>query len=87
VCSTLGSWLLLKDPLTTGRVLGVSTILCGLVALGWDGLANHGDLTWLGDAMFVLGGLFWASYTLASRAWRVEPLHATAVVAVVSMLL
>ena len=87
VCSTLGSWLLLKDPLTTGRVLGVSTILCGLVALGWDGLANHGDRTWLGDTMFVLGGMFWASYTLGSRAWRVEPLHATAVVAVVSMLL
>jgi len=87
VCSTLGSWLLLKDPLTSGRVLGVSTILCGLVALGWDGLANHGDRTWLGDTMFVLGGMFWASYTLGSRAWRVEPLHATAVVAVVSMLL
>jgi drug/metabolite transporter (DMT)-like permease len=87
VCATLGSWLLLKDPLTSGRVLGVSTILCGLVALGWDGLANHGDRTWLGDTMFVLGGMFWASYTLGSRAWRVEPLHATAVVAVVSMLL
>jgi drug/metabolite transporter (DMT)-like permease len=87
VCSTLGSWLLLRDRLTAGRVLGVSTLLCGLVALGWDGLANHGDRTWLGDAMFVLGGLFWASYTLGSRAWRVDPLHATAVVAVLSMLL
>ena len=87
VCSTLGSWLLLNDPLTRARVLGVGTILLGLVALGWDGLANHGDRTWLGDAMFVLGGLFWASYTLASRAWRVEPLHATAVVGVLSLLL
>ena len=86
VCTTLGSWLLLKDPLTAGRALGVGTILCGLAALGWDGLANHGANTWLGDTMFVLGGLFWATYTLASRAWRVEPLHATAVVAVVSML-
>ena len=79
--------MLLKEPLTTDRVLGVGTILCGLVALGWDGLANHGDLTWLGDTMFVLGGVFWASYTLGSRAAHVDPLHATAVVAVLSMLL
>lgn len=86
VCTTLGSWLLLKDPLTSGRMLGVGTILCGLVALGWDGLSNHGETTWLGDAMFALGGLFWACYTLASRAWRVDPLYATAVVGVVSLL-
>jgi drug/metabolite transporter (DMT)-like permease len=85
LCSTLGSWLILKDPLNGGRVLGVLTIFLGLVTLGWDGLANHGERTWLGDAMFLLGGVFWASYTVASRAWRVEPLPTTAVVAVLSL--
>jgi drug/metabolite transporter (DMT)-like permease len=55
--------------------------------LGWDGLANHGELTWLGDAMFAVGGLFWASYTIGSRVLRVDSLHATAVVAVLSMAL
>jgi drug/metabolite transporter (DMT)-like permease len=87
LCSTLGSAWLLSDRLTRSRVLGVTAITVGLVALGWDGFANHGELTWLGDAMFLLGGLFWASYTLASRAWRVDPLHVTAVVAVLSMVL
>jgi drug/metabolite transporter (DMT)-like permease len=87
LCSTLGSAWLLDDRLTHGRLLGVTAITAGLVALGWDGLANHGELTWLGDAMFVLGGVFWASYTVASRAWRVEPLYATAVVGVISMAL
>jgi len=86
LCSTLGSAWLLGDALTRSRVLGVIAITAGLVALGWDGLANHGELTWLGDAMFALGGLFWAGYTIASRAWRVEPLHATAVVGVLSMI-
>jgi drug/metabolite transporter (DMT)-like permease len=86
LCSTLGSSWLLDDTLTRARLLGVTAITVGLVALGWDGLKNHGELTWLGDAMFVLGGVFWATYTLASRAWRVEPLHATAVVAVLSLL-
>jgi drug/metabolite transporter (DMT)-like permease len=87
LCSTVGSYLVLKDPLTSNRIVGVLAITLGLLALAWDGLANHGDLTWLGDAMFALGGLFWASYTIGSRVWRVEPLHATAVVGVLSMAL
>jgi drug/metabolite transporter (DMT)-like permease len=87
LCTTLGSAWLLDDRLTRSRLTGVTAITVGLIAMGWDGLANHGDLTWLGDAMFVLGGMFWSSYTIASRAWRVEPLHATAVVGVLSMAL
>ena len=87
LCSTLGSRLILKEPLNGGRIAGALAITAGLVALGWDGLKNHGELTWLGDAMFVLGGLFWASYTIGLRVWRVEPVHATAIVGVLSMVL
>jgi drug/metabolite transporter (DMT)-like permease len=87
LCSTLGGVLVLKEPLTPSRVVGALAILAGLVGMGWDGLKNHGEFTWLGDAMFALGGLFWASYTVGSRVWRVEPLHATAVVGVLSMVL
>jgi drug/metabolite transporter (DMT)-like permease len=87
LASTIGSAWLLGDKLVPGRVVGALAIAGGIVMLGWDGLANHGERTWLGDAMFVLGGLFWAGYTLASRAWQVAPLHATAVVAVLSMLI
>ncbi len=85
LCSTVGSWLILKDPLNSGRVLGVLTIFCGLLALGWDGLANQGANAWRGDTMFLIAGVFWASYTVGSRFWRVEPLAATATVAVLSL--
>jgi len=87
LCSTLGSRLILKETLTTSRIVGAIVITAGLVTLGWDGLSNHGELTWLGDLMFALGGLFWASYTIGSRVWHVDPLHATAVVGVLSMVL
>jgi drug/metabolite transporter (DMT)-like permease len=87
LCSTLGSRVILGEALNLGRVVGVLTIFGGLLMLGWDGLANHGELTWLGDSMFLLGGVFWASYTIASRVWAVEPLHATTLVAVLSMAL
>jgi drug/metabolite transporter (DMT)-like permease len=84
--STLGSWWLLGDRPEAGRIAGVLTIFAGLLMLGWDGLANHGEHTWLGDVMFLLGGLFWASYTIGSRAWSVAPFHATVVVSVLSMI-
>jgi drug/metabolite transporter (DMT)-like permease len=87
VCSTLGGWLLLKEPPTSARLAGVGTILIGLIALGWDGLTNRAEHTWIGDAMFLVGGMFWATYTLGSRAWKLEPLHATALVAVLSLAL
>ncbi len=85
--STLGSRLILGDHLQVGRIVGVLTILSGIIFLGWDGLTNHGELTWLGDLMFLVGGMFWASYTIGSRVWKVDPFHATVVVAVLSMLL
>ena len=87
LCSTVGSWLILGDRPTAGRVAGALTILAGLLLLGWDGFANHGDRTWIGDAMFVLAGVFWATYTISSRVWSVQPFHATVIVAVISMLL
>jgi drug/metabolite transporter (DMT)-like permease len=86
LCSTIGSRLILNDPLNTGRVIGVLAIFSGLVAMGWDGLANHGDRTWIGDAMFLTGGVFWATYTIASRKWRVAPVPTTAIVAVLSFI-
>jgi drug/metabolite transporter (DMT)-like permease len=85
--STLGARVILGDHLQLARVVGVVTILSGIVLLGWDGLANHGELTWLGDLMFLLGGLSWAGYTIGSRVWNVDPLHTTVIVAVVSMFL
>jgi drug/metabolite transporter (DMT)-like permease len=85
--TTLGSWLLLKDELPAGRVAGAAIILVGLALLGWDGVDNHGALTWLGDSMFLAGGIFWAGYTIGSRYWAVEPFQATVLVAVLSMAL
>lgn len=35
--------------------------------------------------MFAAGGTLWAIYTVASRPWKVDPIHATALVAVLSM--
>jgi drug/metabolite transporter (DMT)-like permease len=83
--STLGGWLILGDRPDRARLLGLAAILSGVMMIGWDGLAEGGNDAWIGDALFVLAGLLWAIYTVASRAWAVEPLHATALVSVISM--
>ena len=85
--SALGSWLFLGDRPGRTRLLGLAVIIGGVLMIGWQGLAGSGAEVWTGDLMFVAGGLFWAIYTVGSRYWSVDPLHATALVSVLSMVL
>jgi len=87
VFSTLGSWLFLGDRLNRGRACGLAVIIGGVVMIGWQGLSNGGADTWTGDLMFVGGGLLWACYTVTSRTFSFDPIHATALVSVISMVL
>lgn len=84
--STLGGWLLLGDRPDRARWTGLALIVCGVALVGWQGLAGGEEGAWIGDLMFAAGGTLWAIYTIASRAWKVDPIHATALVAVLSML-
>ncbi len=84
--STLGGWLFLGDKPSTARLGGLIVILAGVALIGWQAQPSSGDRAWIGDVMFATGGLFWAVYTVGGRYWQVESLHATALVAVLSMI-
>lgn len=86
LCSTLGGCLLFKEPFGPMRMLGMVMVLCGLVLVGIDSLHTQVS-SWQGDVLFVLGGFLWSCFTLSLRQWHINPLHATAVVACLSMLL
>jgi drug/metabolite transporter (DMT)-like permease len=64
---------------------GFGIVLLGLAcfAIG-SGLAPSRDIL-LGDAMFFLMALLWGGYPLAIQKWRVDPLVATAVLSVLSL--
>lgn len=88
--STLGAWFFLKDRPTRTRVIGLVLIFAGIGITAWSGL-DFADSIWsagslAGDALFVLGGMLWATYTVGSRAWSADPFQATAAVSVLSML-
>ena len=85
--SLIGAWLVLGERPDWLRLLGIAAILGGVCLIGAKGLAAGSGREWLGDLLFVGSGALWATYTVAARAWSVEPLHATALVSVLSLAL
>jgi len=87
-CSTLGGWLVLGDRPDGQRLIGLAVVLGGVAVTGMGaavGLEQFPDL-WIGHLFFMGGGMCWALYTVMSRKWAVDPMHATALVAVLSLI-
>ena len=85
--TTLGAWLFFGDRPGGLRLLGLASILLGLLLVGWTALAGAAPGAWRGDLLFIGSGFLWAAYTLGARAWSVSPWQATALVSVLSLLL
>ena len=72
------------ERLTAARIVGIATILLGLIFIAGPGLLTGSAQTLIGDAMFVTAGLMWVTFSILSKRWAVSPLAATAVVSVLS---
>ena len=83
--SAFGAWLLLGERPGAARLAGLAVILLGIALIGWDSLMGLGLETLEGDLLFVVSGFLWAVYTLTARGSAIEPIQATALVAVISM--
>ncbi len=87
-CVTLSAmvlaWCVLGERLAGPGLIGNGLVVLGIVLIGWDGLRAASGGAWIGDLMFVAAGVLWGLYTLWLRQWSVDPLRATAVVAVLS---
>jgi drug/metabolite transporter (DMT)-like permease len=86
ILSTLGAVVLLGERLTTWHVIGGTTVIAGVVLISGYGFAASAvtDSAWIGDLMFVTSSLLWAVFTILMRKWRIDPIRATAVVAVLT---
>jgi len=80
------AWLALGERLTGWQIAGLAGILAGVLLLVGDSFGSFGGEVWRGDVLFVIGVADWAVFTLLARAWRVEPMRCTALVAVISMI-
>ena len=75
----------LRERATATRVLGGVTIIAGLIVFGAESLATIGHSGVGGDLLFVTAGLFWATFGTLLRYFRMSGTRATAVVAVLSV--
>ena len=85
---TLGSILLLREATTRLRIAGIVVSIVGIACLLYSAKhATVSDNATLGHLMFMLGGAMWAGYALCAKAWKTDPLHATAIVCSMSCLM
>ncbi|WP_189799532.1 DMT family transporter [Tateyamaria sp. syn59] len=76
----------LGERLTRSHIVGAVLLLAGIAAIAGPGLQGVNGRVLIGDAMFVMAGLFWVAYTLLLKRWAVSGLLAAAVVSVLSAL-
>src|SRR5579862_856395 len=77
----------LGEHLTLHRIAGAIAVIAGLVVFGIESLATIGGHGVGGDLLFALAGLFWATFGILLRHWRLPGLRAIAVVGALSLLI
>jgi len=77
--------LVLKEPLSTARLVGVIAIVCGLIVFAGEAVTSIGLHALAGDSLFATAGLMWATFTLCLRRWRMDGMHAAMIVGVLSL--
>jgi drug/metabolite transporter (DMT)-like permease len=77
--------LVLGERPTRQRVLGGATIIAGLLVFGAESITAIGSHGVGGDLLFATAGLFWATFGILLRYWRVSGTRAVAVVGALSV--
>lgn len=80
------AFLVLREPLSRARVIGVVAILLGLIVLAGEAVTTIRGNALSGDLLFAAAGWTWAAFTICLRGWRTSGLLAAQVVGVLSLL-
>lgn len=78
------SALLLHEKLRPLRLVGAAIIIFGLAMIAGPAVLQGDRLTPVGDALFMVAGALFATYSVLSKLWSVGPMHATASAAVIA---
>ena len=77
--TALLAWWLLGDRITPMRALGLGLIVLGDLLVGGSSLwhAFDGGQVWVGDVLFMLAAMCWATYSVLARHHGLEAVRAT----------
>jgi drug/metabolite transporter (DMT)-like permease len=81
------AYLVLQEPLTRARIIGIVSIILGLVVFAGEAITKLGGDAPLGDALFATAGLMWAVFTVCLRKWGVSGIMAARIIGVLSLLI
>ena len=74
--TALIAFLIAGEKPNRSRKFGLFVILLGALVIGIVQFeTNYGDLTWLGNILFLLGAALWAIYSVIFRQSGIAPLH------------
>ena len=74
--TALIAFLITSEKPNRSRKFGLFVILLGALVIGIVQFkTNYGDLTWLGNILFLLGAALWAIYSVIFRQSGITPLH------------
>lgn len=85
VFAAIGGAFFAGERLTAMQRYGIAAIVAGLAIAGFDHLRSATGAG-IAIALFLVGGLLWAAYTVTTRVCAVGALRATALVSVISAL-
>lgn len=85
VVTAILGWWVLGEQARPNQVLGTALLIAGISIIASRSLTAAEPNAWIGDLMFLTGGLFWVGYTLCLRRWSVPGVAATAAVSVLSV--
>jgi drug/metabolite transporter (DMT)-like permease len=84
---TLLAYLVLGEPLTRTRIVGVAGIVLGLIIFAGEAITTLGGGAPLGDLLFTSSGLMWAVFTICLRKWRISGIMAARIIGALSLLI
>jgi drug/metabolite transporter (DMT)-like permease len=90
-CAALGglvlATVLLKEKIYPSRVFGAAALVCGLCIIGYEALSTFGVTGITGDLSFAMAGFSFAIFGVLLKLWGITPIHAVAIVSVLSLVL
>lgn len=84
VAALVLAMLVLRDRPDAVRIAGTLVIVAGLAVIAGPGIFVASAQTPVGDAMFAIAGLMWATFAILQRRWGLPPVETTAAVSVIS---
>lgn len=73
------AFVFLHESIGPSRMVGLACIVLGDLLVGGSSLlqAFDGGTVWVGDLIFMLAALSWASYSVTAKHYKLDALHAT----------